>query len=56
MKIRCYWLAVSAIADFTKAIELQPDYALSYLNRGVVYYYLSDRLLMNAQKLLENLQ
>lgn len=26
-----------AIADFTKALELKPDYAEAYLNRGTVY-------------------
>ena len=27
-----------AIVDFTKAIELNPDYAIAYNNRGVAYY------------------
>ena len=29
-----------AIADYTKAIDLQPDYASAYFNRGNVHYYL----------------
>ena len=28
-----------AIADFTKAIELDPEDVLAYNNRGIVYYY-----------------
>lgn len=28
-----------AIADFDKAIQLQPEFALAYLNRGGAYYY-----------------
>ena len=27
----------TAIADYTKAIQLDPDYALAYNNRGVAY-------------------
>jgi len=30
---------IKAIADFTKAIELNPKDAGSYYNRGVVYYF-----------------
>jgi tetratricopeptide (TPR) repeat protein len=32
-----------AIADFSKAISLNPQYAYAYLNRGVEYYYLGDK-------------
>ena len=28
----------SAIVDFTKAIELNPNYAIAYNNRGVAYH------------------
>ena len=28
----------TAIADYTKAIQLDPDYALAYLNRGAAYH------------------
>ena len=31
-----------AIADFTKAIELSPDAAAGYYNRGMVYSDLAD--------------
>ena len=31
-----------AIVDYTKAIELDPEYALAYDNRGASKYYLED--------------
>ncbi|HEY85645.1 MAG TPA: tetratricopeptide repeat protein [Chloroflexi bacterium] len=31
-----------AIADYNKAIDLNPDYAAAYSNRGVAYYYSGD--------------
>ena len=31
-----------AIEDFNKAIQLNPDHALAYANRGVAYYYKGD--------------
>jgi tetratricopeptide (TPR) repeat protein len=27
-----------AISDFTKAIRLDPNYAIAYQNRGIVYF------------------
>ncbi len=27
------------MADFNKALDLSPKYALAYVNRGDVYYY-----------------
>ena len=31
-----------ALADFDKAIELDPDYALAYSDRGRIYYILGE--------------
>jgi len=31
-----------AIVEFTESIELAPNYALAYFNRGLAYYYLGD--------------
>ena len=31
-----------SIADFTKAININPNFATSYYNRGIAKYYLSD--------------
>ena len=31
-----------AIADFTKAIEINPEFTQAYLNRGVAYAFLQD--------------
>ena len=30
-------ILTSAIEDYTKAIELKPDFAIAYINRGVAY-------------------
>lgn len=31
-----------ALADFSRAIELNSDYAMAYANRGVVYHEMGD--------------
>ena len=33
---------VYAIEDFTKAIQLKPDYAIAYYNRGVTWLHLKE--------------
>ncbi len=34
----------SALAAFTKAIELKPDFGEAYYNRGYVYFKLGNRM------------
>ena len=33
---------VNAIKDYTKALELEPDFAEAYFNRGLTRIYLND--------------
>ena len=42
---------ISAIQDFEEAIRLNPDYALSHENLGVLYAILAETALTQAQKL-----
>jgi tetratricopeptide (TPR) repeat protein len=44
-----------AIADFDKAIQLQPDFADAYFNRGLAYYYKGeyDCAIADFKKVLE---
>ena len=38
-----------ALADFNKAIAINPDFSQFYYNRGIIYYQLGDK-----QKAIEN--
>ncbi|AKV66371.1 tetratricopeptide repeat protein [Microcystis panniformis] len=44
-----------ALADYSKAIELNPNYAYAYINRGVVYALTRDfpKALADAEKASE---
>ena len=39
-----------AIEDFDKAIQLDPDYALAYANRGIAYHLLGQDEKSDADK------
>ena len=44
-----------AMADYNKAIELNPNYALAYNNRGVLYYQLkqTEKAIIDFKKAAE---
>jgi len=44
-----------AIVDFSKAIELAPEFILSYSNRGIVYHYMGnyDKAIADFNKIIE---
>ena len=41
-----------AIADYTKAIEIDPDYALGYANRGISKEFILSKLAGNPKSSL----
>jgi tetratricopeptide (TPR) repeat protein len=44
-----------AATDYSKAIELEPNYALAYYNRGIVYYNMgqADLAIVDLKKTIE---